>query len=77
MTIRAKLQVTAITSHVYTGGKTIRLSACYDQSTPEDQRFCEATPSGHLEMLIDNPAVLSMLELGQYFYIALIPVAPK
>lgn len=41
--------------------------AMYDASIPEDQRFTKYTPSGSLEMFVDNDAVTFIP--GQYYYL--------
>lgn len=41
----------------------------YDHSLPEDQRFFKATPSGRLDIVVDNPAVLAELKVGDNVYI--------
>ena len=40
----------------------------YDDTIPEDQRYCKATPSGKFTMVIDNPAALAFFEIGKYYY---------
>lgn len=74
--VRAKFAVTGHTRHHY-GHQTIMLEPRYDDSIPEDRRFYQATPSGKLEMTIDNPAAIEALmpggELGKTFYIDLTP----
>lgn len=76
--VRAKLKVTSITEHAGWAGskgpKEIKLTAQYDQSIPEDQRFQDATPSGELRMVVNNPAALEQLQLGRDFYLDLVPV---
>lgn len=72
MTVRAKMQVVSITENIY-GGKTVKLEARYEQSIPEDQRFYDATPVGSCEMLINNPAAVEQLKLGQHFYMDFTP----
>ncbi len=72
--IRAKLKVVAITDHADWSARTVRLQPCYDMSIPEDRRFAMATPSGSFEMVVDNPAALAQLKLGQTFYLDLTPV---
>ena len=49
-------------------------SAQYDQNTPEDQRYSKATPTGRLEMQVDNPAALEQFQLGKAYYIDFTPV---
>lgn len=41
----------------------------YDDNLPEDQRFFKATPSGRLDIVVDNPTVLADLNVGDYVYI--------
>jgi len=67
MSVRAKLQLTSETKHTW-GGKTLRFDCRYDDSIPEDQRFQKATPSGSIELQIDNPAALEKFELGKSYY---------
>jgi hypothetical protein len=46
---------------------TYRFQPMYDDSVPEDQRYARYTPSGSLEMLVDNPGV--EFELGRDYYL--------
>lgn len=68
--IRAKFMVSDLTSHHW-GGVTVKLKPHYDETVPEDQRFYDATPTGSLEMLVNNPRALEELKLGEFFYIDL------
>lgn len=43
--------------------------------TPEDNSFCQATPSAEMTMRIDNPAVRGTVKPGQKFYVDFTPVA--
>ena len=70
--VRAKLMVSSIEEHSW-GAKTVKFQAQYDQSIPEDQRFQQATPSGHAEMQIDNPAALGQFQLGKQYYVDFTP----
>lgn len=74
MSVRAKFVVQSITEYQH-GGKKITLAPQYDQSIPEDKRFCKATPSGEFWMQIDNPAAAEQLKLGKAFYIDLTEVS--
>lgn len=78
MTVRAKVVLCGVTEHSW-GGKTLRFDTQYDATIPEDQRFQKATPSGHIEMQIDNPAALAQFKLGEPYYVdfspAKLPVA--
>ena len=46
-----------------------RLSAVSDDSTPENLRFAEATPSGTLELTIDNPSAHGYFRPGESYYL--------
>jgi len=73
--VRAKFQVSSVTNHAGWGGKTVVLSPQYDMAIPEDQRYAKATPSGKIEMTIDNPPAADQLKLGEFFYVDFTPVA--
>jgi hypothetical protein len=65
--VRSKFQLTEITEMQW-GGKRLKFQTIYDNSIPEDARFQKATPSGSIEMVIDNPVALAQFELGKYYY---------
>ena len=67
MTVRAKFLLSSITSYSY-GGKRLHFDAVYDTSTEENRRFSKVTPSGALEMTIDNEAAAEQFQLGKYYY---------
>jgi hypothetical protein len=73
--IRGKFRCTAVTFH---GDPTNRLtartyevSAVYDDLTPENMRFAQATPWGELKMKVNNPE--ARLEVGTDYYLDLTP----
>lgn len=68
MSVRAKMVLTTIADHNW-GGKTLKFSTQYDATIPEDQRFQKATPSGSIEMQVDNPAALEQFALGKSYYV--------
>jgi hypothetical protein len=76
MNVRAKMMVTEVARNNW-GGRKVTLMPQYDQSIPEDQRFQKATPSGHIEMQIDNPPVAEFFEanLGKAFYVDFTPAS--
>jgi hypothetical protein len=74
MTVRAKLQLVAITNHGGTERKTLRFEARCDQTIPEDQRFQKATPYGQVELQVDNPGAIEKFALGQEYYVDFSPV---
>lgn len=68
MTIRAKFQLQEDKRISWQPGyRYLKFGAVYDPSLPEDQRFCKATPSGTLEMTVDNPN--ARFELGTFYYL--------
>jgi hypothetical protein len=66
--VRAKFQVQAITETSW-GAKIFKLAPMYDTSIEEDRRYSKATPSGSLEMQINNPPAAAFFELGKSYYI--------
>ncbi|MFJ1255989.1 hypothetical protein [Cupriavidus sp. CuC1] len=74
MTVRAKLQLQSVTSHAWSGdAKTLKFGVQYDSTIPEDQKFCKATPSGSIEIQVDNPAAVAQFELGKSYYVDFTP----
>ncbi|MFP3564710.1 hypothetical protein [Paraburkholderia sp. SIMBA_030] len=74
MSVRAKFQLQSVTAHAWSPtSKTLKFSAMYDTSIPEDQRFQKATPSGSFEMTVDNPAALEQFNLGEHYYFDITP----
>lgn len=69
--IRAKFEVVDLLGEEKS---TVVLEPRYDETLPEDQRFCDATPWGKLEMFVNNPAALEQLQIGRKFYLDLVPV---
>lgn len=53
--------------------KTVKLQCSYDTTIPEDQRFYDATPTGHIEMVVNNPVALEQLTIGKSFYVDFTP----
>jgi hypothetical protein len=76
MSVRAKMRLTSIQQHEWNQGqtKTLRFQCEYDTTTPEDQRFQKATPSGEIQMMVDNPEALKQFELGRHYYVDFSPV---
>lgn len=67
--IRAKFKCISETRSAYgiEGAKQYKFQAMYDATLPEDQRFAKATPSGSMEIFVDNPA--AQFELGADYYL--------
>lgn len=78
MTVRSKFRLTRIEESKYhpqqPGQKTLVFTTQYDGTIPEDQRFCQATPTGELRMVVDNPTALAAFELGKDYYFDATPV---
>jgi len=73
MTVRAKLHLKSETTYEW-GGKKLTFETRYDNSIPEDRRFQKATPTGSIDMHIDNPAALEQFKLGSDYYVDFSPV---
>lgn len=67
--VRAKFTVTEVHSFHYGTSKKHILTPVYDSSIPEDRRFAQATPSGRIEMYVDNPPASDELAIGKTFYV--------
>ena len=77
MNIRAKFKVTEVIDRQFSPGysqKTIVLQPEYDQKLAEDLSFQKATPTGRMEMQIDNPAAIEAMPIGAKFYVDFVPV---
>ena len=46
----------------------------YDAKLAEDVSFSKATPSGRIEMQIDNPTAIERMPAGKVFYVDFTPV---
>lgn len=76
-TVRAKFKVSEIIEKHFTpeySQKTIVLTPQYDQKIAEDVSFQKATPTGRMEMQIDNPVAIERMPIGKLFYVDFIPV---
>lgn len=75
-TVRAKFRVTQVIETQLTptySQKKIVLEAQYDQKVADDLSFQKATPTGRMEMQIDNPAAIEAMPIGKVFYVDFIP----
>lgn len=70
--IRAKFLCASETRYGYGDSRTYKFTAMYDPDTPEDRRYAKATPSGALEMQVDNPS--AQFTPGAYYYLDFVPV---
>lgn len=70
---RAKFRCISETRHCFGSpeSRTYKFQAIYDDSIPEDQRYAKYTPTGTLEMVVDNPSV--EFAVGAYYYLDFTP----
>lgn len=67
---RCKFQVISVTDYGPNCSKKIRLETRYDSElAKEDRAFRKATPTGSMEVDIDNPNVFDIFSPGNYVYI--------
>jgi hypothetical protein len=74
MNARCKFQITAIlpaysNTDPASDAKRVVFETRYDNSVAEDHAFTKYTPSGRLDVLIDNPAVTSQFAVGDHVYL--------
>lgn len=78
MKVRAKMQVQEVVSNEWSD--VVKFSCVYGgTSNAEDNSFAKATPSGKLELQIDNPAVRGFFKPGMKVYadLSIIEEPPK
>jgi len=68
MVVRGKFRCDSITKHAW-AGETVKSSAVCDNSTEENIRFHESTPTGSMEIYVTNKAVLGFYTPGQFYYL--------
>jgi hypothetical protein len=66
--VRAKFKVLQVTKFSYPGTQ-VKLYPIYDPTIPEDQRFSNATPSGGIDLFINNPAAEEQFTVNKSFYV--------
>jgi len=74
MTARCKFQITNLipaysNTEPTSDAKRVVFETRYDNTVTEDQAFTKYTPSGRLDVIIDNPAVTSALAVGDFVYV--------
>lgn len=67
MGVRCKFQLTEATTYP-SGMRKLVFRPNYDETIPEDQRFAKASPSGQLEIQVDNPVAAQFFEIGAFYY---------
>ena len=68
--VRGKFTLQSITHHSWSPtAQTFKFMAIHDTATEENKRFSKATPSGSLEMTVDNPPAQEFFEIGKAYYL--------
>jgi hypothetical protein len=67
------MKLNAVVAQQWGGVKAI-FNCEYDTTTPEDQRFQKATPTGLAEFVIDNLEVIPQLVIGKAYYFDIVAV---
>ena len=76
MGIRCMMRLDDMISTAW-GSRKAFFSCTYDETVAQEgASFQKATPSGHAEYVIDNPAATAQLVIGEYYYVDFTPV-PK
>lgn len=69
MTTRAKFRCNSV-EDFGSDSKKVRLHVVYDpHGNGENASFTKASPSGTIEMQIDNPAASVQFEPGKFYYV--------
>jgi len=74
MAMRCKMTLHAVVGNTWGTGVKAFFHTQYDPSIAEDVAFTKATPTGHIEMVVDNPAAIKQLVEGQAYYVDFSPV---
>lgn len=74
MTARCKFQITNLlpaypSSEPESTAKRVVLETRYDNTIAEDRAFTKYTPTGRLDVVIDNPSVTDELKVGDFVYV--------
>ncbi|CAJ8171666.1 hypothetical protein ISF62_18295 [Burkholderia pseudomallei] len=72
MSVRCKMRLNAVVGQSWGGVKAV-FNCEYDNTIEEDRRFQKATPTGMLELQIDNPAAIEQLVIGKAYYFDMTP----
>jgi hypothetical protein len=67
MSVRAKFKVTSVTATTY-GQERVVMAPVYSEAG-ENREFWNATPSGSIDLGIDNKAAHGALKLGREYYV--------
>jgi hypothetical protein len=68
--VRGKFKLDSITRVSWSPtAQVFKFNAVCDNSTEENKRYAKYTPSGFLEMTVDNPPAQEFFELGKTYYL--------
>lgn len=68
MTVRAKFKLNSKTEYEY-GPTKLHFNAVCQDETEENRRFQKYTPSGELNISIDNPSAVEYFKIGKSYYL--------
>ena len=61
--------VTKVAKTVFGSQLEVTLTPQFDDAIEENKRFAKATPSGTIQIYVDNPPAEQSLALGKLFYV--------
>jgi hypothetical protein len=67
--VRGKFMVTKVARTVFGNQVEVTLTPQFDKAIEEGKRFAKATPSGTIQLFIDNPPAEDYLTLGKLFHV--------
>lgn len=76
MGIRCKMRLENVFANAWGGAKAIFRCEYDPRVVEEDVGFQKATPTGTLEVQIDNPKASEQLVIGAYYYLDLTKIEP-
>ena len=71
--VKGKFRVSSVSNVGIT--KRVKLAAVADDTIPENQRYHKATPSGTIEIKIDNPPAADQFTQGKEFFVEFTPAS--
>jgi len=75
MAVRGKFKLNEVTHVEYSAdARKLRFGAVCNNNTEENAKFHKYTPSGEINMTVDNPEASKQYELGKEYYVDFSPV---